>query len=534
MMLNKVTMKSNDDPKKLFEQLGEIENYNENGTLDNADLMAVLFTVAPAKYQSVLTTLQLEKKDKLALEDLEEAMIQVWRQNNAVKTNTESNKDKLNLTTQDSGRTTRNSNRFKGKCNRCGKQGHMARNCWTDPKNADKRPSRYKVPEISAARTSEKSKELQLANVAWGDYAEAFESDDNEVVNKKLKDLKTETMLRSLPPKGKGLEMLEDPEIFIINTGATQHSTGHGAGLTDLKDAGDSATHVGNGQVIKTKAIGRMPFVTNNGIKGTMGDVQLIPGSPFNLIRGTKLQDLGFKVTGKASTMEYSKDDMSLKFDICINTPKGMVLATRLKRTAVATKVGGASATTKAVSIKTAHEQLGHLSKDATRQVAKQLGWLITKGSLKACESCAIGKAKQKNVKNLGAPKDKSTSVNGRVYLDLTRIVGPNDEKQPLRPNWCMIVDQKTRYKTTSFHEAKSGMVLATCTTFQEWSNQGRPVKILRINNAGENKKLVETLNSKDWKMYPTIEYTARDTPQHNYLAEVAIATVYGRARHAY
>ena len=31
--------------------------------------------------------------------------------------------------------------------------------------------------------------------------------------------------------------------------------------------------------------------------------------------------------------------------------------------------------------------------------------------------------------------------------------------------------------------------------------------------------------------MYQNIEYTSRDTPQHNHLAEVSIATVYGRAR---
>ena len=97
MMLNKVLMKSGEEPDKLFEQLREIQNYDMNGTVDEADLMAVVFTVAPAKYQSVLTSLQLEKKDKLTLEDLEEAMNQVWQQNSAIKSNSnnDSNKDEL-------------------------------------------------------------------------------------------------------------------------------------------------------------------------------------------------------------------------------------------------------------------------------------------------------------------------------------------------------------------------------------------------------------------------------------------------------
>ena len=383
MMLNKVSMKSTDEPDKLFEQLGEIQNYDTNGNVDEADLMAVVFTVAPAKYQSVLSSLQLEKKDKLTLEDLEEAMDQVWRQNSAIKgnSNNDSNKDELNLATQDNGET-KKSRRFKGKCNRCGKEGHMARNCWTDPKNADKCPNGYKVPEIAAASTGKSSKELQLSNIAyepttkdkssvvcsktcsiirkrhvahecwkskaepndelqlanvtWGKYAEAFAEDDYEseddfaVIHEETcepKELQTETMLRSLPPKAKGLEVLEDPEIFIIDTGATQHSTGHGAGLTN-PFAHNSATRVGNGQIVKAKAVGKMPFVTVDGTKGTMGEVHLIPGSPFNLISGTKLQDLGFEVHGKGNAIEYTKDGMSLKFDIRINTPKGMVLTT--------------------------------------------------------------------------------------------------------------------------------------------------------------------------------------------------------------
>ena len=89
-----------------------------------------------------------------------------------------------------------------------------------------------------------------------------------------------------------------------------------------------------------------------------------------------------------------------------------------------------------------------------------------------------------------------------------------------------MIIDEKTGNKSTSFHESKDGMVLPTCVKFKDWEQQGIPVKTFRMDNAGENKKLVEALNSKDWKMYPTIEYTARDTPQHNHLAEVAIATI--------
>ena len=59
----------------------------------------------------------------------------------------------------------------------------------------------------------------------------------------------------------------------------------------------------------------------------------------------------------------------------------------------------------------------------------------------------------------------------------------------------------------------------------------GKSVKCIRMDNGGENKLLVKRLNSKDWKLYPKIEYTARDTPQHNHLVEVGFATIGNQAR---
>ena len=112
-----------------------------------------------------------------------------------------------------------------------------------------------------------------------------------------------------------------------------------------MQNAHDNAIRVGNGQIVKAKAIGKLPFDMVDGTKGIMSEVQLISGLIFNLISGTKPQDLGFKVLRKNIEMEYIKAGMSLKFDICINTPKEMVLATCPRCTA--TEVEGASTTKK-------------------------------------------------------------------------------------------------------------------------------------------------------------------------------------------
>ena len=279
--------------------------------------------------------------------------------------------------------------------------------------------------------------------------------------------------------KGFDLSILEDPEIFVLDTGATCNSTGHSQGMTELQDAKGKKTKMGNGAKVATKSIGKLPFSTMQGTKGTMGGVHLIPGAPFNLVSGTKLLILGYRVTGDRDKLVYTKDGNELIFDIKVHTPEGMLLCARLKRTA--NEVGGAvteESPVKTISIQKAHRELGHMGKEDTRKTAAALGWHVTRGKLDTCESCAIGKAKQKKVKTQ-APKEKHKEINGRVYLDSTRIVNPKAENQPRRPNWTIMVDEKTNYKSSSFHATKDGMVEPICEKMKNWKEHGMEVQIL-------------------------------------------------------
>jgi hypothetical protein len=58
MRLNRVAMKASDEPCVLFQQLAEIQELHEsnNTPVDESDLMAVVFTVAPEKYHRTVTT----------------------------------------------------------------------------------------------------------------------------------------------------------------------------------------------------------------------------------------------------------------------------------------------------------------------------------------------------------------------------------------------------------------------------------------------------------------------------------------------
>jgi hypothetical protein len=65
------------------------------------------------------------------------------------------------------------------------------------------------------------------------------------------------------------------------------------------------------------------------------------------------------------------------------------------------------------INVKQAHEYLGHLSKVTTRMTAKYLGMILLRGLLPVCKSCAIAKAKQRNIPKEMSGENKATEFNG-------------------------------------------------------------------------------------------------------------------------
>ena len=63
---------------------------------------------------------------------------------------------------------------------------------------------------------------------------------------------------------------------------------------------------------------------------------------------------------------------------------------------------------------------------------------------------------------------------------------GPNVSK----PNWRIMVDEKTNLKFSDVFQTKNGMVEPTCEQLNKWKQARRPVKFIRLDNAGENKLL--------------------------------------------
>eukprot|EP00957_Ditylum_brightwellii_P002720 209034-Ditylum_brightwellii.AAC.1 len=69
-------------------------------------------------------------------------------------------------------------------------------------------------------------------------------------------------------------------------------------------------------------------------------------------------------------------------------------------------------------------------------------------------------------------------------------------------------------------------MVKPTLEQFGKWQQAGIAVKYLRCNNTGKNRSLEKKAQISDWQFAITFEYTTRDTPQQNHLAELGFAVL--------
>eukprot|EP00957_Ditylum_brightwellii_P182996 13938327-Ditylum_brightwellii.AAC.2 len=155
------------------------------------------------------------------------------------------------------------------------------------------------------------------------------------------------------------------------------------------------------------------------------------------------------------------------------------------------------------------------------------------------CGACAKAKAKQKSLPSrveistkVVQVKEEVKTINKRMHSDISTIKAPAGICTTVtKPQWVILVDVKTGMKWTKFHEHKNDMVEPMCAKFHKWKEAGMPVKVIRCYNIGENLLLQKRANSAAWKINIKFEYTARDTPQQNSLAEVGLVTLSNRGR---
>ena len=136
------------------------------------------------------------------------------------------------------------------------------------------------------------------------------------------------------------------------------------------------------------------------------------------------------------------------------------------------------------------------------------------------------------NILSKNKPKVKATEANERVFIDILPFKQPKDIDASLRNlNWLICVDEFSGLIQSSFHDKKSSIGIALCTSWIDWKAKGRPVQCVRLDNSGENKALETIANGPQFALGIHFEYTARRTPQQNSLAERGFTTILFRAK---
>ena len=347
-------------------------------------------------------------------------------------------------------------------------------------------------------------------------------------------------------------DLAGDDELWVGDTGASRHMGKSKRGLVNVRQAKPSESFtLGNGANARTAIVGDL-VGTLGGKKIKISDVSYCPTAKFNLFSLSLMLKKGWVMKGNEKgiiLLMANNPKKFMKFDEIVKTAKGVLFCARIVPNEVdeVSAMGSDDDTknkgwTKIMNIQKLHEELGHMGEQTCRKIAKHVGIQLTKGSLKPCEACAIAKSRQKNLPNkekkvtISDDKVEVKEINEMISIDLAKIGIPKDKDadDPVIRNqhWAMIHDRATGRKVSDFYPSKKMMIEPTCEKIQVWKDEGKPVKRIRCDNAGENKKLEERLKSVDWKLGDIkFEYTASYTPQQNSRVEKGFETIFNRGR---
>ena len=551
-----IRMNDNTSPRFLQERFAQIAADYPASAATEARKITIVLSVAPDKYQTVLAVTQERQGGALTSQHLIDSMMVLYRQQSTLK---QRGRPSNNGTSHETGlaapgantgicwncgkpghraaqcRSPSTNNKFKPGgasgggnarsnrdmvCHECGLRGHKKTNCWCLEENASKRPPGWKPPANYRGSSAQRG-EQSSAHID-------FDDDDG-----------FELMMPTVMTFPKTAALLTDPNIWIADSAASTHSTGHKIGMTKLTKADASdAIKVGNGDLNAVEAIGDVQgtFHAQDGeeqLKATLQGVSYSPSNAFNLISIPQLMNAGWRVVGEGDRFVAERGDLTINFDIVIPTKRGKVYAVCFKRTSevMAVHANGTKERVQVpLNINRVHAKLGHASEASTRETAKALGIELTRHSFKPCVACGMGKAKQKNVRKSVEP-ETVPDVGERMHADISTIKRTVDTRAYVKPNWFMLVDAATGIKFSTFWKTKNAFIEPTCAQLHRWMKRGIGIRKIRCDNAGENKAWEARCHSADWKLDVQFEYTAARTPQQNSKVEVGFAIIANKGR---
>jgi len=347
----------------------------------------------------------------------------------------------------------RKSRKKRTKCSHCNKQGHTAEKCWK------------LHPELKPSSTENKSTAFTCV-----------ESDSPfDMV---------------LCSTASTTECLMNKDVWICDSGCMNNITGYQCNMTNLRKAAEGNLISASGSLSVT-SIGDLTCYPTGGNPILLTEVRYSPSCPFNLFSATKATNLGWRLTGNEDGYVFEKDGVRIAFNLKVKTENGVLWCKHLPRN----NSEVAAVVTRSVSMNRVHDMLGHINETSCRAIAKHLNIHISKGPLTVCESCAMGKAKQKPLRR-NKSHSKATKANERVFIDILPFKQPSDIEYKLRNlNWLICVDEFSGLIQSSFHNKKSSIGVALCNHWVDSKAKGNPVTRVRLDNSGENKALETIAN---------------------------------------
>jgi hypothetical protein len=260
-----------------------------------------------------------------------------------------------------------------------------------------------------------------------------------------------------------GAHILESHDIWIADTGATSHVTKHTEGGRKHRQT-NVWTRRFAGETIRQPDCEMDILVTYVDVNETekfdvmLGDVQRNEKFNYNLLSVTKMLLKGYKLKGDKHLITMWSQTQSIVFDQVIRMKNRTLFCAKLTRNicksemanSVIQTVKSNSKTAKKilkVNIKRAHKCFCHMNEIATCKTAAQLGMELLWTGFATCESCAFGKAQQRNVPKESSG-EKATTFNERVGHDLSKIKVPEGLYVTInKPNWHIMVNQLSGFK---------------------------------------------------------------------------------------
>ena len=338
-----------------------------------------------------------------------------------------------------------------------------------------------------------------------------------------------------------------------LDTGATSTFTSSTEGLINKRKPLKEHALFGNGSKAKITMQGDLVRETMDGRKFILKNVQVCPDAHRELISLQKMMDDGWKVefqkekallikagviltffrknnlyqieSRPASNLEINETTL-IEPDDDLDEAPASTPTEEWKEVTVDVDAEGKTIVKKKkiekIDINEAHDRWNHKGEQLLRKTAKHHTITLT-GELKSCEGCAYSKAKQKNVAKKAEKRD--TVPGEMLHFDgsgpFPRTLGGNQYVY-------MAIDDATSAGFAHFcaHKDKwmkwleEDIILA-------FKGLGKPVKIIRADNAGENVKWLKQIAVKNGIK---LELTASNTPQQNGKIERFISLTLTRA----